>query len=443
MTVQSYISGGTAVNISGSVEQAVAGGKLRGGDLLPPVRTLADQLRVSPATVAAAYRMLRDRGLAVADGRRGTRIRHAAPLLPPPAAPLPAHVRDLAGGNPDAELLPDLATALRKAAPEQRLYGDETINDAQLLTLARKQFADDGVATAHIAVVSGALDGIERVLREHLRAGDRVIVEDPCFTGVADLLSALSLVAVPVAIDDEGLLPAEVRKALRSPAAAIIVTPRAQNPFGSAFTAKRARELRAAIATRPDLLLIEDDHAGPIAGTPYVTLRDASRARWAIVRSVSKSLGPDLRVALLACDAQTFARVEGRQTLGIRWVSHILQQIVAAMWGDRRVHSRLARAERVYRERRDTLLRELAKRDIRAHAASGLNVWIPVPEESAVVQGLLHAGWAVQAGERYRIRTAPAIRVTISTLERDDAAAFAEDLARILRPRANARAAAV
>src|SRR4051812_3492370 len=188
MTVQNYISGRTAVNIQTSVEAAVAAGRLRGGDLLPTVRTLAAQLDVSPATVAAAYRLLRDRGLAIADGRRGTSIRHAAPLLPPPAAPLPSHVRDLSDGNPDGALLPDLATAVRASAPEQRLYGDETINDARLLALARKQFAADGVVAEQIAVVSGALDGIERVLREHLRAGDRVIVEDPCFTGVADLL---------------------------------------------------------------------------------------------------------------------------------------------------------------------------------------------------------------------------------------------------------------
>jgi DNA-binding transcriptional MocR family regulator len=440
MTVQNYISGRTAVNIQTSVETAVAAGRLRGGDLLPAVRTLAAQLDVSPATVAAAYRLLRDRGLAIADGRRGTSIRHAAPLLPPPAAPLPPHVRDLSDGNPDGALLPDLATAVRASAPEQRLYGDETINDERLLALARKQFAADGVAAEQIAVVSGALDGIERVLREHLRAGDRVIVEDPCFTGVADLLSAVSLVAVPVAVDDQGLIPAELRKALRSPAAALIVTPRAQNPTGAAFTPKRARELRALLASRPELLLIEDDHAGPIAGAPYVTLRDASRARWAVVRSVSKSLGPDLRVALVACDAQTMARVEGRQTLGIRWVSHILQRIVAAMWSNGHTQTRLARAERIYGERRDTLLRELAKHGINAHGASGLNVWIPVPEESAVVQGLLHAGWAVQAGERYRIRSAPAIRVTIAALERADAVAFADDLARILRPRSSGRA---
>src|SRR6185436_21005556 len=97
-------------------------------------------------------------------------------------------------------------------------------------------------------------------------------------------------------------------------------------------------------------------------GADYVTLIDRTRPSWAIVRSVSKSLGPDLRVALLASDARTHARVEGRQTLGIRWVSHILQRIVVALWRDRTP----ARAGRVYTERREALLRELRARGIAA-----------------------------------------------------------------------------
>ena len=191
------------------------------------------------------------------------------------------------------------------------------------------------------------------------------------------------------------------------------------------------------LATRPDVVLIEDDHAGAVAGADYVTLVDRTHATWAVVRSVSKSLGPDLRVALLASDPRSHARVEGRQTLGIRWVSHILQRLVAALWRDRTP----ARAGRVYTERRTALLRALADRGIRAHGASGLNVWIPVSEESATVQALLHAGWAVKAGERYRIASAPAIRVTIATLEPRDAARFAEDLARVIAPARRASSA--
>ena len=424
MLEQKYLSGTSAVNIAGSVESAVAGGKLAAGDALPPVRSLAAHLRVSPATVAAAYRLLQDRGVVMADGRRGTRVRPAPPIASPAEIAIPEGVRDLSDGNPDLALLPDLTKRLR---PAQRVYGDE-LNDPELLELAREQFRDDGVPADHVAVVSGALDGIERVLREHLRAGDRVAVEDPCFTGVLDLVTALSLVPVPVAVDDEGLLPSELRRVLPS-CKALVVTPRAQNPTGAAHSARRVRELRALLASR-DILIVEDDHAGPVAGVEYRTLVDKSREKWAVVRSVSKSLGPDLRVALLASDARTHARVEGRQTLGMRWVSHILQRLVVAIWRDRAP----LRASRVYTERREALLRELRARGIAAHGVSGLNVWIPVAEESATVQAMLQKGWGVKAGERYRLASPPAIRVTISMLAPREAVRLADDLAGILLP---------
>jgi len=427
MLEQNYLSGATAVNIAGSVEAAVAGGKLAAGESLPTVRALSSHLGVSGATVASAFRILQERGVIVTDGRRGTRVRPAPPIALPAESAIPEGVRDLAVGNPDPRLLPDLSKRSLKVA--QRLYGAE-LNDPALLELARLQFRADSIPADHIAVVSGALDGIERVLREHLRAGDRVAVEDPCFSGVLDLLSALALVPVPVAVDDDGLLPSELRPALRS-CKALVATPRAQNPTGAAYSPRRARELRALLAQRPELLVIEDDHAGTIAGAEYRTLVDRTREKWAVVRSVSKSLGPDLRVALLASDAQTHARVEGRQTLGIRWVSHILQRLVVAIWRDRAP----LRAQRVYAERREALLRELRARGIAAHGISGLNVWIPVAEENTVVQALLQRGWAVKAGERYRIATPPAIRVTITTLEPREAARLADDLAAILLPR--------
>ncbi|HET8798664.1 MAG TPA: aminotransferase class I/II-fold pyridoxal phosphate-dependent enzyme, partial [Thermoanaerobaculia bacterium] len=377
MSVQKYISGNGAVNIAGSVEAALAAGHLAPGTPLPPVRALAGHLRVSPATIAAAYRLLQDRGVVVADGRRGTRIRPAAPIAIPREAPVPRGVRNLADGNPDPALLPDLRAALRRLDMDARLYGEE-LNDPPLLALAREQFRADGIDAAHVSVVSGAMDGLERVLREHLRPGDRVAVEDPSFTGVLDLLNALSLVAVPVEQDDEGMLPASLKKAIRS-SDAIIVTPRAQNPTGAAFTPRRARALRAALAARPDLLVIEDDHAGTVAGAEYVSIVDRTRAKWAVVRSVSKAMGPDLRVALVAADALTHARVEGRQNLGVRWVSHILQRLVVLLAKDRAP----LRAGRIYTQRRNALLAALRERGIAAHGASGLNVWIPVPEETA------------------------------------------------------------
>jgi DNA-binding transcriptional MocR family regulator len=433
MSVQNVIRGDSSVKIASSIEEAVAAGKLSGGTQLPAVRALAIELSVSPATVGAAYRLLQDRGIVVSDGRRGTSIRHVTPVAVTPEVRIPPGVRDLAGGNPDQQLLPDLDKAAHKLRMRQRVYGEE-LNDPALLEIGRALFGADHVPNAHLAVVSGALDGIERVLREHLRAGDRVAVEDPCFTGVLDLLGALSLVPVPVRIDDEGMLAGELRRALKT-ADAVIVTPRAQNPTGAALTARRARDLQRVLADFPRALVIEDDHAGVIAGAGYHTLANASRERWAVVRSVAKSLGPDIRLALLACDERTHARVEGRQTLGIRWVSHLLQKLVVALLRDRATQRLLERASRTYSERRQALIRALAKHGIAAHGQSGLNVWIPVAEEGAIVQALLAAGFAVKGGERFRIVTGPAIRITVAALETADAPRVADALAAILRPR--------
>lgn len=65
---------------------------------------------------------------------------------------------------------------------------------------------------------------------------------------------------------------------------------------------------------------------------------------------------------------------------------------------------------------------------------SGLNVWVPIRGEAVVVQRLHAAGWAVAPGEGFRLQTPPAIRITTSTLEPDDAARGVEDLRSILSP---------
>ena len=291
MPVQYRIRGAAASTIAVSIETGIRDGRLATGDAVPPVRDLATELHVSPSTVAAAYRLLTQRGLLQTHGRRGTRVRHRPPLPTRAAVPVPAHARNLAAGNPNAEFLPDLARMLATVEPTQRAYG-ERANLPELLHAAARQLAADAIPADAMAVTGGALDGIERALQAHLRPGDRVAIEDPGYPGVIDLVAALGLGVEPIGMDDAGVLPAALDRALRARVAACILTPRAQNPTGAAFDAARAAELRRVVKRHTDVLLIEDDHAGPIAGTPAFTLCDRKRARWVVVRSVSKSLGP-------------------------------------------------------------------------------------------------------------------------------------------------------
>jgi DNA-binding transcriptional MocR family regulator len=427
--------GSTAREIAASLEHAVRIGRLTPGAALPSVRHLATTLGVSPPTVAAALADLRRRGVIVTHARRRSIVSPRPPLaasLDEPAPPSGA--RDLARGNPDPELLPHVAPFLARLSANNRLYGDEPV-EPRLAELARDEFAEADIQVESLCLASGALDGVERALAAHLGPGDRVIVEDPGYFAVFDLLRAMSLEPVPVAIDASGPLPSALEAALRAGAKAMVVTPRAQNPSGAALDVPRAAALGRILRRAPDVLVVEDDHQGPIAGAPGFTLSHG-RKRWAVVRSMAKSLGPDLRLAFVAGDPATIARVEGRLALGPGWVSHLLQDLVVELLSATSVRELLTRAETTYATRRHALLAALAELGISASGRSGFNVWIEVPDETAVVGRLLQAGWAVAPGARYRLNSPPAIRVTTASLPEALAPTFAAALAEALsRPR--------
>ncbi len=404
------------------------------------MRSLAAQLRVSPATVASAYRCLRERGLIETAGRRGTRIRPRPPVAGPRSSmPPPPGGVDLASGEPDPALLPDLGPHLRRLATTVgHASGYASAGPCpELVALARERLAADQIPVSAdaLTVTAGALDAIERLLSVHLRPGDRVAVEDPGWGNLFDLVAALGMTPIGVPVDQEGPTPHGLRRALTAGARAVVVTTRAHNPTGAAVTQARAEALRAELRNYPDVLLVEDDHAAEIAGVPLHPLAGATTT-WAFVRSVSKPYGPDLRLAVLAGDPATVARVEGRLRLGAGWVSTLLQQLVVSLWRDPHVAARIDAARERYAQRRTTLCEALVARGVAAHGRCGLNLWVPVADETTVVTTLRDAGYAVAPGSRYRLTAAPGIRITISRLDTSAVPAVAGAVATAVnRPR--------
>ncbi|MFJ6185282.1 aminotransferase class I/II-fold pyridoxal phosphate-dependent enzyme [Streptomyces sp. NPDC092295] len=430
------ISGRRAAEISADVERAVGSGELAPGQLLPPMRELATELGVNPNTVAAAYRSLRERGVIETAGRRGSRVRArpASTARGSIRVDAPPGVRDVSEGNPDPALLPPLhdalAAAARHHAEHPGLYGQAPV-DPEFARLARAGFDADGVPAGPLAVTSGALDAIERVLAAHLRPGDAVAVEDPGWGGLLDLVPALGLRPEPMGVDDQGPLPAGLARALRAGVRAVVVTDRAQNPTGASVGAARARELRALLADRPEVLLIEDDHGHGMVDLPLHPLAGTTSS-WVFVRSTAKAYGPDLRIAVLTGDALTVDRVAGRQRLGPGWVSRLLQRTVVELWSSGAVD--VPAAARSYGERRDALVRALADRGVEAYGRSGMNVWVPVADETGAVARLLHAGWAVAPGARFRMATPPGVRLTVSEMTGDDIGPVADAVASAAGP---------
>jgi len=434
VAVQYHPTGDTAAAISASVETGVRTGRLGPGDSLPPVRALAVDLGVSPATVASAYRALRERGLVETAGRGGTRVRSRPPvvmrsswqLLPPPGA------LDLASGAPDSALLPRINGLLPRI--DMQAIEGVTVNyqhggpNEELLELARQRLENDNVPADHVTLTSGALDAIERMLAAHLRPGDKVAVEDPGWANLLDLVAALGLTPVPVPVDKAGPIPAGLQSALAKGAAALIVTSRAQNPTGAVVTEERAAAIKAVLRGYPKVLVMEDDHAAELSHHRAHPLSGVTNS-WGYVRSVSKPYGPDLRLGVLAGDETSVARVAGRMRLGAGWVSTILQRLVLALWRDPQVAAGIRRAGEIYAERR-TALRD-ALDDLESYGESGINVWIPVADETRAVAALREEGIAVAPGALYRIATPPAIRVTTATLPVGEARRVAEAIKRV------------
>lgn len=388
-------------------------GALAPGAPLPPVRSLAEGLGVATATVAAAYSGLKRRGIVETRGRNGTWVRSAPPiasLRSDRGLGVPQGVRDLSSGSPDPSLLPDgsrISYADAGPLPE--------------LVAAAKDRLRSLPASAGYSLVNGALDGLDRVLMAHLRPGDRVGVEDPGWATCLDLLAVQGLVPVPIPVDDEGPTVAGVKSAVAQGVRAAIITSRAQNPTGAAISAARAKALRPLVK---DVLLIEDDHAAELAGVPWHPVAGAGQ-RWAFIRSASKPYGPDLRCAVLAGDPQTVSRVEGRMRLTAGWVSTLLQRELLRLWEEFDVRA----AGRRYDQRRQALLDALSRRQITAYGHTGINVWIPVPDETAAVTRLRDLGYAVSPGHLFRIASPPGVRVTIATLQLSEVDPLADAIA--------------
>jgi DNA-binding transcriptional MocR family regulator len=125
------VAGSGAESIAADIEAAISRGALTPGDALPPIRELAGQVGVHANTVAAAYRLLRDRGTVETAGRRGTRVRDRPATSPRSllGIDVPVGVRDLSSGNPDPDFLP-IATVSLASAAAPLLYGQPAMTPA-------------------------------------------------------------------------------------------------------------------------------------------------------------------------------------------------------------------------------------------------------------------------------------------------------------------------
>lgn len=424
------IQGKTAAEIFDCVRGLAQSGQLPPGQALPPVRDLAVELDINRNTVAAAYKRLVTAGIALTQGRLGTIVRDQSGPGEQEGALSDSPLADLASGNPNPAWLPDLSAALAIRPYQPRLYGEPTVN-AGLESYARAWFARDCPAPFEINLTHGAVDAIERLLNSHLVAGDKVAVENPCFLSSINMLRIAGLQALGVPVDAEGMQAAALEAALAKGAQAVILTPRAHNPTGCSLSEKRAKALARVLAKYPHAMVIVDDHYALLSGKEYHSVLPSGIQRWALVRSFSKTLGPDVRLAMVASDTATSRQLRLRLASGTSWVSHLLQDMVEVTLGRPEVAKQMAQARKDYAQRRKALEGALSEQGVPYAAdGDGLNLWVPLDtDDQAVALALAHRGWLVRHGDAFGVQEpVRGLRITVSAIEPGQCRKLARDI---------------
>jgi DNA-binding transcriptional MocR family regulator len=371
-------SGHRYIAIVQALEGDIASGRLRHGDRLPPQRELADALKVTLTTVTRAYSEAAKRGLVEGEVGRGTFVRAAVEEGGDSDALIDLSINALLPHAHAAELAGRLAPSGKLSERVRLLDYHPPLGIAEHRAAARKWLADRGLQTAdaEVAVTAGAQHGLLVVMMALLPRGGDVLVEDLTYSGFKDLAVNLRLNLHSVAMDVEGLRPADLDGACRRTSARVLYTmPALHNPSGISMPIDRQQEI-AAIARRHDLTVVEDDTYGFLV--PDVPpLAALIPERTITVTSVSKSVTGGLRIGYVAVPPRWREPLAAAVWNTVLMVSPITAEIATTLIEDGTA------ARIVAWKREETMARQRLARlrlpgiSDRTHPASP-HVWLPL-----------------------------------------------------------------
>lgn len=418
--------------IASAIGRVITQGLLKPGERLPTVRLMSKRLGVSPTTVSQAWRSLAKVGLVSPRGRNGTFVRGDG--HPSPARRMlrvyenPGTVElDLSTGTPDPLLIPDLAPALGRVSDRRfaSRYADRPVlPDLEELLRNRWPFEAES-----LTVVNGALDALDRVVALQVRFGDRVLVENPCFPPILDLLENQGAEPIPIPVDQEGIIASSLLAGLEREPRMLVMQPRAHNPAGISLSRARARQLGDILEGRP-VLVVEDDHVGDIADVELVSLGSYIPDQVTHISSFSKSHGPDLRLAAVGGPAQVVDAIDERRLLGPGWASRLLQAVLVDLLTDADSIAAVAVARATYARRRQAVSDRLRRAGVTIIGADGINLWMEVAHEPTAVIVCAAAGLGVAPGSPFEVEPLGAshLRVTVGLVPEEQAERVAQIL---------------
>ncbi|HWX08535.1 MAG TPA: PLP-dependent aminotransferase family protein [Gaiellaceae bacterium] len=244
-----------------------------------------------------------------------------------------------------------------------------------------------GVEPSRVVVTSGSLQGFVFLVEQLVQSGARVLVEAPTYDRPLKILARLGAEIVPVAMDDEGLLPEALEQALADGAkpAFLYTIATFQNPSGRTLSTERRRRV-VEIAKAHDLLVLEDDPYGLVRfeGEARPTLFELEGGERVIyASSFSKTIAPGVRVGYFILPSELAAQIEALAVSTYISPPFMTQATVFEFLRRGNFEPNLVRVNGLLKARRDAML-EALERHMPEDASwsrpeGGYFIWLDAP----------------------------------------------------------------
>jgi len=351
-------------------------GTMKPGEALPSTRELAKLLMVSRNTVCEAYEMLSSEGFIVSRQGSPTRVADGLSLetndpgMEPPGELMKQPDRwlvDFRTGKPDLRRFPrqSWAQALRKAAEVMQLEqwgytGPEGL-DVLRSEISAWLFRSRGITVnpKNLFITAGATQALHILAELLSRKGQKIMVEDPCHTGMLRVLQGKGYDINSIPVDEQGLQTDLIKG---DEICAMYVTPSHQFPLGGILPAGRRTTL-VRFARKHDQYIIEDDYDSEFryTGVPVAPLYSLDPQRVIYVGTFSKILFPSLRIGYVILPPHLHKRWRDIRTHMDVQNPPFEQAALAEFLSSRKMDRYVRMMRKVYGQRRKTLLESLEK----------------------------------------------------------------------------------
>lgn len=393
------------------LREAILSGRLPAGLRIPSTRLLATSLGVSRSTILVAFEQLVADGFIVGSVGSGSYVatelparllaNRAAPATPVPALPPPRiadRIRQLESlpatgwriahpaapfraGSPPLDQFPAAQwvrylTRRGKALSGADLqYGKPLGYHPLREAIVAHHAAARGVrcSAEQVLIVTSTQEALDLCCRVLLNEGDQAWLEDPSYHGARGAYLVAGVKAIPVPVDQEGLI-VDCGIAAAPRARLAYVSPSHQYPLGVTLSLSRRLALLE-WARSTGAWIMEDDYDSEYryAGQPLTALQGLDTAgRVLYIGTFSKTLFPSLRLGYIVLPGALVDSFLRLRRVGAQHAPTLDQAVLRDFIVDGQYARHIRRMRALCLERRDAML-EAARHD----ASELLEVAVP------------------------------------------------------------------